>query len=398
MEIIKKILIAILVAILVFLVCNQFFSTGKLKGSSDFQAGNAGKGNAEEICQQAFKYLEGADGYPQNDNSAAKLFRESAEGGNAMAQYCLAVCYAQGRGVDIDYGQTIYWLEKAASNGHSGAKEFLKEFKSKGGFETPPDLEEVTEAAEKGDAEAQCKLAMFYYFGQGVPKDYTKMIFWLEKSAAQGFAEAQFRLGTGYMNGTGVPKDEKKAAELFAKSAEQGYAYGQYSLAHCYAEGDGVPKDEEQAVKWYTLAAEQGEKDAMYNLAALLHEKDQAKELYWLSKAAEQGDIDPATGYYLALHCLEGDGIPKDIEKAIKLLENAAFRKNTAAALKLSQLYFTGESVPEDYFNAVFWCSMAAEDGDPDAAAILEMLSKDPRYNETMKIINDTKAQILNER
>ncbi|MBR5946419.1 sel1 repeat family protein, partial [bacterium] len=250
------------------------------------------------------KYMVGEDGFPQNSNMAAKLLKEAAEKGHANAQFNLAVCFARGIGVNMDHGQTLIWLEKAAANGHPQAKEFLEELKRDGGLEAPADLKEVTEAAEKGDAEAQCKLAMIYYMGQGVPRDLDKMIYWLEKSAGQGFAEAQFRLGCAYNDGTGVPQDEKKAAELFAKSAEQGYADGQYGLGLCYEKGEGVPKDEEQAIKWYTLAGEQGVAEAQYNLAAIYYRQGSDKEIYWLAKAADQGEIDPATGYRLALHYL----------------------------------------------------------------------------------------------
>ena len=338
MRTLNKILLVVSLLLVAFVVYKIFFPSGKPKATTYYQMEGKGQGSAEETFIRAMKYMTGEGSFPQNSNMAAKLLKEAAEKGHANAQFNLAVCYAKGIGVNMDHGQTLIWLEKAAENGHPQAKEFLEELDRDGGLEPPADLKEVTEAAEKGDAEAQCILAMFHYMGQGVPRDLDKMIYWLEKSAGQGFAKAQFRLGCAYNDGTGVPQDEKKAAELFAKSAEQGYADGQYSLGLCYEKGEGVPKDEEQAVKWYTLAGEQGVAEAQYNLAAYYHGKDEEKEIHWLAKAADQGEIDPATGYYLALHYLEGKGVPKDEEKAIDLLTKAAKKNNTDAETKLRQI------------------------------------------------------------
>ena len=181
---------------------------------------------------------------------------------------------------------------------------------------------------------------------------------------------------------------------MFAKSAEQGYAYGQYSLGLCYEKGEGVPKDEAQAIKWYTLAGEQGVEEAQYNLAAIYYRQGSEKEIYWLAKAADQKEIDPATGYRLALHYLEGKGVPKDVEKAVDLLKKSANKRNSDAAYKLARLYLTGEEVPEDYYETLFWCVEAEREGHREASALLEELSKDPRYQEARDLLDQVEAEM----
>ena len=57
------------------------------------------------------------------------------------------------------------------------------------------DIAEVRAKAEAGDAEAQVKLGDMYYFGRGVPKDYTQAVSWYRKAAQQGYAKAQYNLG-----------------------------------------------------------------------------------------------------------------------------------------------------------------------------------------------------------
>lgn len=52
---------------------------------------------------------------------------KAAEMGNAESQHALGVCYIKGEGVMQNDRQAIYWLEKAAAQGHSDAQELLSE-------------------------------------------------------------------------------------------------------------------------------------------------------------------------------------------------------------------------------------------------------------------------------
>jgi len=76
--------------------------------------------------------------------------------------------------------------------------------------------------AEKGDADAQYLLGLFYATGQGVEKDYAEAIRWYRKAADQGLASAQLNLGVAYDIGQGVEKDYVEAyawLNLAAKTA-----------------------------------------------------------------------------------------------------------------------------------------------------------------------------------
>lgn len=55
--------------------------------------------------------------------------------------------------------------------------------------------------------------------GTGTAQDYSKAIYWLEKSAAQNFASAFNVLGLCYKNGCGVAQDPYKALEFYEKAA-----------------------------------------------------------------------------------------------------------------------------------------------------------------------------------
>ena len=76
--------------------------------------------------------------------------------------------------------------------------------------------------AEKGNAHAQSKLGVSYYYGHGVPKDYAEAFSWFRKAAEQGLAQAQGALGAMYASGYGVPQDYAEAAHWYRQGAERG--------------------------------------------------------------------------------------------------------------------------------------------------------------------------------
>ena len=121
----------------------------------------------------------------------AETYRTLAEKGNPIAQFNLGVCYANGRGVSLDYAQAVEWYRKAA---------------------------------EQGDARAQCNLGVCYETGRGVSQDYAQAVEWYKKAAEQGDAVAQISLGECYANGEGVGQDYAQAVEWYTKAAEQGDA------------------------------------------------------------------------------------------------------------------------------------------------------------------------------
>src|SRR4051812_19238083 len=70
--------------------------------------------------------------------------------------------------------------------------------------------------------------------------------------------ESWCKKGDNYYFGRGVPKDYSEAARCFRMAGERGHGRAQNNLGVCYATGIGVPQDYAEAVKWYRRAAEQG--------------------------------------------------------------------------------------------------------------------------------------------
>jgi Sel1 repeat len=120
---------------------------------------------------------------------------------------------------------------------------------------TDDEVEQLTAAAEGGDAEAQYKLGMVYHNGRGKdhPRDYDEAMKWLRMSADQGNAEAEDWVGLMYYRGEGVAKDFTEAARWYRLAAEKGNGHAQWQLVDMYQRGIGVPRDVEESKRWARL-------------------------------------------------------------------------------------------------------------------------------------------------
>ena len=229
-------------------------------------------------------------------------------------------------------------------------------------------LKWYAKAAKHGHAEAQCILALAYYKGENIEKNYDEAAKWFRKAAEQGNAEAQKGLGRCFDNGEGVPQDYEEAVKWYRKAADQGHAGGQNNLGVCYEYGHGVTKDVDEAVKWYRKAADQHEPVAQCNLGKCYLDgigvtKDSPEAVRWFRKAAEQGNsygqFELARCYFL------GDGVTKDISEAMQWCRKAADQGNPEAQHSLGACYANGDGVTRDDAMAVQWFRFAAEQGNP---------------------------------
>jgi hypothetical protein len=88
---------------------------------------------------------------------------------------------------------------------------------------TRDQLRLMREYAEAGNAEAQVKLGMCCYAGEGIPQNYREAARLFRLAADQGFADAQSLLALCYMEGTGVLEDMGEGLRLLTLAAEQGH-------------------------------------------------------------------------------------------------------------------------------------------------------------------------------
>lgn len=99
--------------------------------------------------------------------------------------------------------------------------------------DTPPEqvqmlLEQLTQAAEAGQAPAQYTLGRLYRDGGPVEKNHLRSVIWLTQAAKQGDRRAMYALGKLYLEEDDLPT----AMRWFQQSAELGDTLAQYRLAN----------------------------------------------------------------------------------------------------------------------------------------------------------------------
>lgn len=184
------------------------------------------------------------------------------------------------------------------------------------------------------------KLAEYYYWGRKeIPKDnilakkyYKEAMEKLLPQAEAGDALAQYMVGVSISN---TSRKRKKEFEWYSKSAAQGNTDAKVALAFCNLHGRGTKKNKKVALAILKDAVAAGNLTAKGCLASyyLCKRKDLNKGIKLAQEAADSGD---AIGQYtLGMAYEKGRGVPKDLSKAIELYQKAADQGQKDAKLRL---------------------------------------------------------------
>ncbi len=167
------------------------------------------------------------------------------------AQYELGHVYffdwmAKLYGVELDHRVAAKWYEKAANQGHPGAQcqlaylylETIDEEK----WKIATDL--LAKAAQQGDVTAMANLGRVFANAKGVPYLPETAEGWLTEAADKGGAEEQYYLGLFYFyGGMGLKQSYEKAAHWYTQAALRDHPQALQGLVDLYEKGFGVPRD-----------------------------------------------------------------------------------------------------------------------------------------------------------
>jgi TPR repeat protein len=260
--------------------------------------------------------------------------RKLADLGEHSAELTLGSMYIEGQGIPKDRDQGLSWLKKASSHDDfigGLAKKIIAQLENEGRplAPAPPDFDKIRAEAEQGSAEAQYRLGEIYGDDKSVLKDDVQAASWYRKAAEQGYVTAEAQLSEMYFEGKGVPKDYGLSNYWLRKAAEHGRAESQLALSRQYFNGIfGVQRDDALGLQWLIKAADAGYAAALLDLARAYDAgrkgmpKDRVKAAYWYEQAAERGDVQAQ--YFLAERYERGDGVVKDIDKALFWMRKAA--------------------------------------------------------------------------
>ena len=162
--------------------------------------------------------------------------RLAAVAGDPVAQFEIAMRYAEGKGVTADSIEAAAWLQRAALRGHGPA---------------------------------QYQLGIAFERGTGVTADPERAKAWYRRAAAQGVAKAMHNLAVLNLGGPGRSSNYQAAAHWFNEAAARGLLDSQFNLALLYEQGLGVDQNLLEAYHWYGIAARAGDEEAARRLDRL---------------------------------------------------------------------------------------------------------------------------------
>jgi uncharacterized protein len=216
--------------------------------------------DAEELNKKSKEFLD-----RQDFKNAIPLIRQSAEKGNAEAQYNYGVCFQQGVEVSKSDSLANVWFLKSASQGWK---------------------------------DAQFKMAYSYATGRGVTQDDKQAFLWSVKCAEQQDVECMFNVVSCYMEGRGTHKNMDSMVVWATRIAlletpENLNISGQITsaranLATMYFDGQNVQKDLVKSYMWFLIYNE-----SKRDFSVLVQQKNIAA-IQTLEKQLSQNDKDKA--------------------------------------------------------------------------------------------------------
>ncbi len=335
---------------------SQFIlGTYTLEGKNIALNKDKGMGLLHESAAGQFSYSDfnlAVLAYKDNKSFLPDLIKSYELGNNhagiVLADYYLAESTQNSDSSKLQQAKQIY--AGLAEKGDSDAQLKLAYMLDKGLGSMPDPVSAqrwYTASAEQGNALGQYLLGQFYQVGQINEPDYNLAKDWFKKASAQ-LAKASVALGFLYET---VDDDYEQALQAYQKAANQGDVYGTYDLALMYEYGKGIPVDYQQAKALFTAASNKGFSEAMNQLATLYfyglgQERNNQMALMWYKKAASLGNGNAL--YTLGLLSETGVATKLDFQDALKYYQKASNQGNEKAMLALARMYHYGLGVNRD--------------------------------------------------
>ena len=118
----------------------------------------------------------------------------------------------------------------------------------------------IREIAEEGDPDAQYKLALMYYYGNGVVVDKKLSLTWFTRAAEQGHGMAMFRLGRMYHEMEKNQANIQSTIKWLTIAAAEGIVEAAIYLGDFHVSArNGHPDNRINAYMWYKVATINGD-------------------------------------------------------------------------------------------------------------------------------------------
>ncbi|MDF1757309.1 MAG: tetratricopeptide repeat protein [Legionellaceae bacterium] len=328
-----------------------------------FEAANkeATKGNQQAALLLGLMYDRGIV-VTENKDASMRWYQQS--GDNPVSSFIMGTYTASGKGVNKDTIKAQELLQKAVNSNFSYANLNMAIIKKENGGAFLPYL---SESLAEGNNLAGLLLADYYLSNSADDKQLKEAHSIFKQFAEKGDKEAQLKLAFLYEKGIGGKIDYKEAEKWYTTAAEQGQPKAQYLLARLYQLGktDKVPRYD-LAKKWYNAARDKYPQAAV--ALGFIYDTEDENYHFAMSQykyAADKGDIIGA--YNLALLYERGEGCGIDYKKSQELYFMAAKQGHKESMYQLGGIYLNGFVGSPDVREAFKWYKKSAELGDRDA-------------------------------
>lgn len=278
----------------------------------------------------------------KNYEIAYQWYYKAAIKGNAFAQYSLGILYSEGNGVIKDYNKAFIWFQKSAENDYVGAYYQLGRAYYNG---LGVDKDEKNafkwhkKAAENNLPASQYALSLMYKNGEGCEENLVSAYYWVERAAENDYEDAYYVVGRSYLEGICVEVNYKKAFHYLSKGYLALDTNCIESLAEMYLKGLNVKRDVYTALELYNRALEFGDRSIYFKVGKVYEDEgliNQAISIY--NQGHEEGNLKCTQR--LGIMYYNGEGVEKDLEKAIEYMEIAAAKKEPHAMYVLAVAYY----------------------------------------------------------
>ncbi|MEA3418414.1 MAG: tetratricopeptide repeat protein [Campylobacterota bacterium] len=132
-------------------------------------------------------------------------------------------------------------------------------------------LGHLLQGSEAEDPRCDYALAVMYYNGQGVVRDYAESTRYYTQAADAGILPALVSAGFAYANAIGVAEDFDKAVHYLRQAVEMGDDAAKVTLAEIYAKGyeDGSIQEAAKMIKEVLLKGSNEEAMDVYSRYSL---------------------------------------------------------------------------------------------------------------------------------
>ena len=349
-------------------------------------------------------YEKGVAAYKKKDYfGALKFLLPLGDKGNNKADFMIGKVLLDKNAGPVDPMKAVFWLKRAADNGHLESQTelglmylkgdviekdlqvasswLLEATQNKGLASTDEDAKK--KGAKKKDKKKKKKskkeLQKEYEenFNKGLRaygrKDYEKAIMHLYPLALKDDYDAQLVLGDIYMREEGVYKDIKKGLDWYKRAIALGNVKAARLLGSMYLNGDIVKQNSKKGIELLLKAARLGDVASQlalgnYYITSKKTDYNPSKAAYWLAKAAKKKD--PDAQYNLAELYRKGVGVEENEKKAFKLYKKAEKQGHQKASLIIGKKYYFDKKKP-DHKKAFEMFKRSATQGEAEASFYL---------------------------